>query len=151
MPYTRLTWDANIEGAVGALFLEPARVIGFARVRGGLLYVDEQDVSSPKFYSLGLTYEVSNFRRVTSALGLQAEFMHLNSRFWAQAGVVADFQPRPGFNATVGWSIFGVEGQARWDEGRTQGELVWGVFGKLRIPITWFVVGPQHGRPINRR
>ncbi len=139
--FTRLTWDANIEGGLGAMFLGPAKLTGFTRVRAGLLYVDEENARSPKFYALGLTYEASNFRRASSAIGLQAELMLVKPLLWAQAGVVTDFQPRPGFNLTAGWSIFGLEGQMRWDGERTQGGPVWGVFGKLRLPISWFFVG----------
>jgi hypothetical protein len=139
--FTRLTWDANLEGAIGGMFLGPTKIVGFTRARLGALYVDEQDARSPKFYALGLTYEASNFLRATSAVGVQAEFMLVKSLFWAQAGAVVDFQPRPGFNLTAGWSIFGLEGQMRWDHERAQGELVWGVFGKLRLPISWFFVG----------
>lgn len=139
--FTRLTWDANLEGAIGGMFLGPTKVVGFARARLGALYVDEQDARSPKFYAVGLTYEASNFLRATSAVGVQAELMLVKSLLWAQAGAVVDFQPRPGFNLTAGWSIFGLEGQMRWDHERAQGELVWGVFGKLRLPISWFFVG----------
>jgi hypothetical protein len=139
--FLRFTWDANVEGALGGMFLDPTRLIGFTRVRAGLLVVDEQDLKMPRFYSLGLTYEASNFLHVTSAVGLQAELMLAKSLVWGQLGVVSDFQPRPGFNASVGWSLFGLEGQMRWDGERTQGELVWGVFGKLRLPVSWFFVG----------
>ncbi|MFO0757799.1 MAG: hypothetical protein U0359_14990 [Byssovorax sp.] len=138
--FLRVTWDANLEGALGGMF-GPTRLIGFTRGRAGILIVDEQNKKLPRFYSLGATYEASNFRHVSTALGLQAELFLPKSYFWAQLGVSTDFQPRPGFNASAGISIFGVEGQMRWDRDRTEGELTWGVFGKIRVPVSWFFAG----------
>jgi hypothetical protein len=125
-----LTWDANVEGAVGAAFLETSHLSGFGRVRGGLLYVNESDVASPLFAALGLTYEISD--RTPATFGVQGEIMSLSSGFWLQAGAMVDVQPRPGFMASAGWSLFGVEGQARWD--KDYGHF-FAVYGKFRVPI----------------
>ncbi len=58
--------------------------------------------------------------------------MHLSSGFWAQVGGLLDIRPRPGFMASVGWSLFGVELQQRNDE---QFGAVTSFYGKIRIPV----------------
>ena len=125
-----ITWDANIDGALGYSFQGDGHLSGFGRVRGGLLFVNEEDIQAPAFRALGLTYEVSDFTPAT--FGLQVEFLSLNSGAWVQAGAMVDIQPRPGFMLAAGVSLVGVEGQVRWDEG--EGPFM-AVYGKLRIPL----------------
>lgn len=125
-----ITWDANIDGALGYSFEGDGHLSGFGRVRGGLLFVNEEDIQAPAFRALGLTYEFSDFTPAT--FGLQFEFMSLNSGAWLQAGAMVDIQPRPGFMLAAGLSLVGVEGQVRWSEG--DGAFI-AIFGKLRIPL----------------
>ncbi|NUQ76044.1 MAG: hypothetical protein HUU21_21095 [Polyangiaceae bacterium] len=125
-----ITWDANIEGALGYSFEGDHHLSGFGRVRGGLLFVNEEDIQAPAFRAVGLTYEISEFTPAT--FGLQAEFLSLNSGAWIQAGAMIDIQPRPGFMLGAGLSLLGVEAQVRWSEG--DGAFI-AVYGKLRIPL----------------
>jgi hypothetical protein len=125
-----LTWDANIDGAFGYSFQGDGHLSGFGRVRGGLLFVNEEDIQAPSFRALGLTYEISELTPAT--FGLQFEFMSLNSGAWFQVGAMVDIQPRPGFMLGAGLSLLGVEGQVRWSEG--EGAFV-AIYGKLRIPL----------------
>jgi hypothetical protein len=121
------TWDANIEGAYGRLFTDPAQSTGFGRVRGGVLWVRD-----PTFYSLGLTYEASD--KSAATLGVQGEWLHLELGVWAQAGALVDVAhgARLGAMGALGWSVIGGEIQARDLEG--QG-MTTALFIKLRIPI----------------
>jgi hypothetical protein len=125
-----VTWDANIDGALGYSFEADNHFTGFARARVGLLFVNEEDIQAPLFRSLGVTYEFSDFTPAT--FGIQAESMWLNSGVWLQAGALIDIQPRPGFMLAAGISLLGVEGQVRWSE--DDGPFV-AIFGKLRIPL----------------
>lgn len=131
---SRWTWDLNLEGGLGKRFLDGEGLGGFGRVRGGLLYVDQSDLSSPQLLALGLTYEPSDFRLGT--FGLQGELTSIGTGLWAQLGVVVDSQPRPGFVGAAGWSLFGAEAQVRWEE---EHGAVFGVYGKLRLPISVIV------------
>jgi hypothetical protein len=124
------TWDANVEGGLGAYFLDGARFSGFGRVRGGVLRVDEQSISEPRFLALGMTYEISNLS--PAAFGVELETLGLASGLWAQLGAFVDIQPRPGAKLGLGWSMFGVEGQLRWD--RNDG-VIWAAYAKLRVPV----------------
>jgi hypothetical protein len=125
-----VTWDANIDGALGYSFAFENHFTGFARARVGLLFVNEEDIQAPLFRSLGVTYEFSDVSPAT--FGIQAESMWLNSGVWLQAGALIDIQPRPGFMLAAGLSLLGVEGQVRFSE--EHGVFV-SVFGKLRIPL----------------
>ncbi|MDC3952460.1 hypothetical protein [Polyangium jinanense] len=124
------TWDANVEGGLGALFEDRAHLSGFGRVRGGFLRVDERSVSEPRFLALGLTYELSDFSPAT--FGIEVETLGLASGAWLQLGALVDVQPRPGAKLALGWSLFGVEGQVRWDK---DDGVVWAAYGKLRVPV----------------
>jgi hypothetical protein len=133
-PASRWTWDLNLEGALGKRFLDDEGLGGFGRVRAGLLHIDESELSSPRLSALGLTYELSDFRPAT--FGLQGEFLSVGAGLWAQLGAMIDTQPRPGFMGAVGWSLFGAEAQVRWEEDHG---AVFGVYGKLRVPISVIV------------
>lgn len=125
-----ITWDANIDGALGYSFDAGGRFSGFARARAGVLFVDESDIQSPAFRALGVTYEFSELTPAT--FGLQFELLSLNSGAWFQLGAMCDIQPRPGFMLSGGLSLIGVEGQVRWSE--EHGAFV-AIYGKLRIPL----------------
>lgn len=132
-PFERLnTWDLNIEGGVGSA-INPGRVAGFGRLRGGFLAIRDNVHAMA-----GLTVEVGNL--VPISFGLQAEIMHLEYGVWAQAGVTLDTKPRPGFMAAVGYASFGFEVQYR-DMGPQNGSGPYQVafFGKLRLPIRHIV------------
>jgi hypothetical protein len=125
-----ITWDANIDGALGYSFQGDGHLSGFGRVRAGLLFVNEEDIQAPAFRAIGLTYEFSELTPIT--FGLQFEFLSLNSGAWFQAGAMVDIQPRPAFMLGAGLSLIGVEGQVRWSEGEG---AFFAVYGKLRIPL----------------
>ncbi|MDI1478159.1 hypothetical protein [Polyangium sp. y55x31] len=124
------TWDANVEGGIGALFEDRVHLSGFGRVRGGFLRVDERSVAEPRFLALGLTYELSDFSPAT--FGIEVETLGLASGTWLQLGALLDVQPRPGAKLALGFSLFGVEGQVRWDK---DDGVVWAAYGKLRVPV----------------
>jgi hypothetical protein len=128
---TTLTWDLSLDGGLGAALRDHTALAGFGRIRGGLLYIDETDLAYPTLYSLGLTYEASSITPVTA--GIEGEVLLLSSGLWLQIGAMVDWQPRPAFTASVGWSIFGAETQVRWDAG--DGKQFWVFYGKLRLPI----------------
>lgn len=125
------TWDANLDGAIGYSWQGDNHLTGFGRARAGILYVNEEDLQAPHYYSLGATYEFSDFSPAT--FGLQFEQMSLNSGTWFQLGALVDIQPRPGFMIAGGLSLLGVEAQVRWAD--NEGAF-FAIFGKLRIPIS---------------
>jgi hypothetical protein len=121
------SWDADVEGAYGRIFSDPSHPSGFGRVRGGVLWIRD-----PHFYMLGLTYELSD--RSAATLGLQGEYLNLEAGLWAQIGALVDVAngARPGGMLSAGWSVLGVELQARSYEDLG---FVPAVYGKLRIPL----------------
>ncbi len=131
MPRSTLTWDLNLEGALGKRLLDGEGLGGFGRIRGGLLYIDESDLASPSFLSLGLTYDLSDFSPGT--FGLQGELMSLSSGLWGQLGVAVDTQPKPAIMGAFGFSLVGAEAQLRWDEDEGR---YFALYGKIRIPIS---------------
>ena len=65
-------------------------------------------------------------------IGLEVETLGLASGTWLQLGVLLDVQPRPGAKLAVGWSLFGVEGQVRWDK---DDGVFWAAYAKVRVPV----------------
>ncbi len=127
-----VSWDLDLQGGLGPSFEQGGPTLaGFARVRGGAIWMDATDVAAPNFYSLGFFADASNLPTQV-AYGVQGEFMSLSSGVWLQAGAGIDVAAKPLFLGSVGWSIVGVEVQARWSE---QSDVFPVVFGKLRIPI----------------
>lgn len=123
-----LTWDLNVDGAYGRLFSEPdGRWTMFGRVRAGVMYIRDS-----LYFSLGPTYEISKLQ--TATFGLQGEVMHIETGLWCQLGALVDVAPHPGFMAAAGWSLFGIEFQAREYDTYGIGEAP-AVYGKIRIPI----------------
>jgi hypothetical protein len=121
-----ITWDANVDLALGTPIGSQSQVSGFVRGRVGLMVV-----RGSKFIMFGGGYEWSNLSYAT--LNLQAEFMHLSSGFWGQIGALLDLEKvRPGLSVSVGYSILGVELQQRSYQGFGAATAV---FGKLRIPL----------------
>jgi hypothetical protein len=121
------SWDANIEGGVGRVF-SPGETVGLLRARAGVLFIRD-----PIFYALGATYELSHLSAAT--LGIQGDFLHLESGFWAQAGPLLDVaapHPRLGWMGSVGVSLIGVEYQGRDYNGYGYSSAI---FGKVRIPL----------------
>lgn len=125
-----ITWDANVDGALGYAYERDGHLSGFGRVRAGVLFVNEEDIQAPAFRAIGLTYDFSDLTPAT--FGLQFETLSLNSGAWFQAGAMVDIQPRPGFMLAAGLSLIGVEGQVRWS--KEEGAFL-AVYGKLRVPV----------------
>lgn len=123
-----ITWDLNVDAAYGRLFSEPdARWTAFGRVRAGVMYIHDS-----LYFSLGPTYEISKLQPAT--FGLQGEVMHIETGLWCQIGALVDIAPHPGFMVAAGWSLFGIEFQAREYDTYGIGEAP-AVYGKIRIPI----------------
>ena len=122
------SWDANIEGGIGRVLDAPGETTGLLRARAGVLVIRD-----PSFYMVGVTYELSHMSAAT--LGLQFEYMNLESGFWGQIGPLVDVaatKPRLGFMAAFGISVIGVEYQGR---SYLQDDFASAIFGKLRIPL----------------
>ena len=120
-----ITWDLNVDGALGATLGNGSTLAGFGRVRAGVLSIHDADV-----LALGASYEYGSLQKFT--FGVQAEYINDNSGLWVQLGALLDTQPRPGAMAAVGYALFGAEVQLRSDA--ATGATV-AVYGKLRIPI----------------
>jgi hypothetical protein len=120
------SWDANLEGGVGRVLTPPGETVGLGRVRAGVLWVRD-----PNFFSLGVTYELSHMSAAT--LGVQAEYLSLETGFFAQIGPLVDVADKGklGFMTSIGVSLFGIEYQGR----DYNGGYASAVFGKLRIPL----------------
>jgi hypothetical protein len=135
-PRTRLTWDLNLDGALGHAFEGEGHLSGFGRIRGGLLFINEQDLAAPLLLSAGLTYEASDLSLAT--IGAQGEVLSLGMGGWLQLGAMFDaVRVRPAFMAALGFSLVGAEVQLRGDE---QEGTFWAVYGKLRIPVRVIVM-----------
>ena len=123
------SWDANIEGGVGRVLTGPGETTGLVRARAGVLFIRD-----PSFFAVGATYELSHLSAAT--VGIQAEYLNLESGFWGQIGplldVAAERNPRLGFMASAGISVFGVEYQGR--DYNAYG-FSSAIFAKLRIPL----------------
>ena len=121
------SWDANIEGGVGRVLNGPGETTGLLRVRAGVLVIRD-----PSFFALGATYELSHLSAAT--LGIQGEYLNLESGVWGQIGPLVDVadNAKLGFMAAIGLSVVGVEYQ-----GRDYNSLGYSsvIFAKVRIPL----------------
>lgn len=131
--------DIDLDGGVGYAFA-PERVVGFGRLRLGLLTWMEpaNPLNSPLLISVGATYGLSSFSY--AELGVETELLHLKTGFWFQgAGAVDLVNPGPVWRLAAGWSVFGVEAQRRTFPRDVQlpGDAAetFVVGGKLRAPI----------------
>ncbi len=127
------TWDLNLDFGYGAVIDTPEnRPSYFMRARAGVLHVRDD-----WFYTAGLTYDLVKVFRVggydATNFGIQLEAMHIQYGIWGQVGGLVDFSGHGGVAVAAGWSLFGVEYQARTyeDLGPVQA-----VYGKIRIPVT---------------
>jgi len=129
------TWDMNIDLGYGRVFSDPGHWSTFGRVRAGVLHVHDTI-----YLALGATYDLSSLSPAT--FGVQGEFLHLESGFWLQlGGFIGTPGARPGGMAAVGFSLLGIEAQARsYDDLGSVGA----VYLKVRIPIGVLVYGLTH-------
>lgn len=129
-----LTWDLNVEGAVG-WHPETGDVVGFGRVRAGLAWILNPGAFAPvRFWSLSAFYDLSNLSPAT--IGIQAESLSLGSGSWVQLGGLMDLQARSGGVMLAGGiSIIGIEIQRRFYEDNGHGPI-WALYGKIRVPIS---------------
>lgn len=132
------TWDLNLEGGLGWNLTHDAPLLGLARARGGLTWMDTSDIAAPRFYSLGVTALYCGIGDL--AFGLQGELLDLSSGVWGQVGAHIDINTSTGLEASLGWSLFGVEAQVRFEDQGTQAAL----FLKLRIPIGIIAFSATH-------
>lgn len=129
-----VSWDLQPEGGVIAVGGPSLRYRGLGRLRAGVLVVRE-----PLYQAYGLQLEGWGQSRL--ALGVQAELTHLWSGFWGQLGVALASGWHPQFEASVGWSVIGVEGQMLV---LPRGAYRWAFITKLRVPIGILVFGLTH-------
>jgi hypothetical protein len=103
------------------------------RLRVGVLRVDARDLGHPTFLSLGaFVGHFSPFGGLgATSFGVEAETMSLLWGLSAGAGVGLALDGRFTAHASVGWSIFLVEGQARWDGAERHDAVIL----KMRLPI----------------
>ena len=124
-----VTWDANLEGGVGAVFAHPVDSIAFARARAGVTLVRD-----PLLETLGITYEYSG----PATFGLLADVSLLETGFWGQIGAMMDVKGHAGGMLAFGWALVGVEGEYRGAESM---DPAWAIYGKLRIPVSILIRG----------
>lgn len=127
------TWDLNLEGGGGYVFGDIDKWTGFVRARPGVLFVRNDE-----FYQVGPTVEYLGMLK-RPAFGAQVEYLHLQLGTWIQLGGSIDTKGRPGANAAVGLSIFGVEAQVREFDNST--DPAFALIGKIRIPLGILVYG----------
>ncbi len=127
------TWDLNLDFGYGAVIDTPEnRPSFFGRARAGVLHVRDD-----WFYTAGLTYDLVKVFRIggldATNFGIQLEAMHIQYGVWGQVGGLVDASGHGGVTVAAGWSLFGVEYQARTyeDLGPVQA-----LYGKIRIPVT---------------
>jgi hypothetical protein len=121
------SWDANIDGGIGRVVSSPPETVGLLRVRAGVLVIRD-----PSFFAIGATYELSHLSAAT--LGIQGEYLHLESGFWAQVGPLVDVADKAklGFMAAIGVSLIGIEYQGRDYNAYGYASVL---FAKVRIPL----------------
>lgn len=127
------TWELSFEGGPGLSWNPGLTVRGLVRARVGVLRVDND-----WHYSGGVIAEWRNPNVV--AVGMQGEVMNLEKGFWGQGGFVMDVTPevRPGLIASVGYSLLGVELQARPTVVSSPAEIA--LYLKLRLPLRHFLL-----------
>ncbi len=120
------TWDLNVELGYGRLFRDPAKWEGFFRGGAGVLFVRD-----PLFWVLRFTYDYSP--RSNATLGTELEANWVETGLWGNLGLMKDANSRYwGGRASVGFAIFGFEGEYRGDAST---QTYFAVYGKLRIPL----------------
>lgn len=128
----RVGWSWDLEVDLGLRLAERNidAPLGMARLQAGALWADE-----PMYYSLGLTAEIGG--AAGRGLGAQATVTHLFTGTWAHLGASWLVRDSAAMTALgVGWSLFGVEWQHRFDGGQSDVLLF-----HLRLPLgtTWFL------------
>jgi hypothetical protein len=136
----RVGWSWDVELDLGLRLVDDNldTSLGMARLQAGVLRADE-----PYYYSLGVTGEVGG--AADRSVGLQATVTHLHAGTWLHLGgswLVRDSAAASAL--AVGWSLFGVEWQHRFDDSSGDGLLL-----QLRVPLgtTWFLFTR---RPVGR-
>jgi hypothetical protein len=120
------TWDLNVELGYGRLFRDPAKWEGFFRGGAGVLFVRD-----PLFWVLRFTYDYSP--RSNATLGTELEANWVETGLWGNLGLMKDANSRYwGGRASVGFAIFGFEGEYRGDAST---QTYFALYGKLRIPL----------------
>ncbi|MGH7281089.1 MAG: hypothetical protein ACRELY_06165 [Polyangiaceae bacterium] len=120
------TWDLNVELGYGRVFRDPAKWEGFFRAGAGIMFVRD-----PLFEVLRFTYDYSPRSNATLGVELEADWVELG--LWGQLGLMKDANsPYWGGRASLGFAIFGVEGEYRGD---ATTQKYFALYGKLRIPL----------------
>ena len=120
------TWDLNLELGYGRVFRDPAHWEGFFRGGAGLLFVRD-----PIFWVFRFTYEYSP--RSNATLGTELEANWVETGLWANLGLMKDANsPYWGGRVSLGWALFGFEGEYRGD---AQAQTYFALYGKLRLPL----------------
>ena len=127
------TWDLNLEGGAGYVLGDIGKWTGLFRVRPGVLIVRNDN-----FFQFGPTFEYLGMLH-RPAFGAQVEYLHLQTGMWIQLGGSLDTTARPGFNGSVGLSIFGFEAQVREFDAAPDPTLA--LIGKIRLPLGILVYG----------
>ena len=118
-------FDLNLDLAVGGPGAASRRFFG--RTRVGVTRVAE-----PGYYTLGLTADLVS--EADPAFGLQFEAMEMVASFQWQVGAMVDTGSVPCLTTALGWQIFALEGQLRFDE-ETSALL----YFKVRLPVSWLL------------
>lgn len=118
-------WDLNLDLALGKNLDAGGETLFLGRARTGATRVME-----PAYLTLGATAEINT--GAPPAFGLQMELLEMSSAIQLQAGGLIDTGGVPLATAAIGWQLFALEGQLRFDE-----ETETLLFFKLRVPISW--------------
>jgi hypothetical protein len=122
------SWDVEIDLGLRLLDRDVDAARGMARLQAGALWANE-----PYYFSFGATAELGG--AADRAVGAQVTMTHLYAGTWTHLG--ASWLPRDSAAMTslgLGWSLFGVEWQHRFDDGDA-------LLLHVRLPLgtTWFL------------
>lgn len=132
------SWDVELDLGLRLTDDDVDASLGMARLQAGVLRADE-----PYYYSLGVTGELGG--AADRSVGLQATVTHLHAGTWLHLGGSWLVRDRAAASSlALGWSLFGVEWQHRFDDPAGDALLL-----QLRLPLgtTWFLF--TH-RPVGR-
>lgn len=95
-------------------------------------------VNQPHYLTAGATFYWS--QQLSPTAGLQIEYLSDATAMWVQTGGFSEFDGDLGAMAALGWQIFAVEAQVRSRPADQPAH--WAVFGKVRVPVSWFFYIP---------
>jgi hypothetical protein len=127
-------WDASVDIGYGKAW---ESVDPWGLMAGGRLGATW--VTQPHYLTAGATVYWS--QQLDPTAGLQVEYLSDATAMWLQTGAFSEFDGDLGAMAALGWQLFAVEAQVRNRPGDQPAH--WALFGKLRVPVSWFFYIPK--------